>query len=166
MRNYAEPEKRVFVGNLVFSIFNEDNTKKPGVNVQFFTRPKRFQNGEPEAGCDVKVGFSEPQSHERGRSHQRCAATGESVVGRRAKLLNGFNKNTIGRPAYNFPSGSRSSNHRRRTNASQFLPRSGATKVVCGLFNCCMRMSSVTGQQSSKKMEVSSLRARILSRQS
>jgi hypothetical protein len=87
MRNYVELEKRVFVGNFVFSVANVANTKRPGVIFQFFTRPSRSQNDDPEAGCDVKVGFSEPQSHERGRPHPRCVATSELVVGRRAKLL-------------------------------------------------------------------------------
>jgi hypothetical protein len=89
MRNYVELAKRVFVGDFAISAANVANTKRPGVIFQFFTRPSRYQNGAPEAGCDVKVGFAEPPSHERGRP-QRCAATSESIVGRSAKRLNGF----------------------------------------------------------------------------
>jgi hypothetical protein len=135
MRNYVEVEKCVFIGEFANGVWNRSNRKRPGVIFHFFTRPTRFQNGDPEAGCDVKVGFLEPQSHERGRAHTGRAAIRDSVVGRRAKLLNGFKENTIGRPAYNFPSGSRPTNHRRRDNAGQFLPRSGSTKMDCGILS-------------------------------
>lgn len=56
----------------------------------FFTGPKLFQDVDLEAGCDVKVGFCEPQSLDRGPARQRREATSDAVVGRRAKLLNGF----------------------------------------------------------------------------
>jgi hypothetical protein len=90
MRNYVVIEKRVFIGKYAKWIGNRSNTKRPGVNLLFFTRPKRFQDVDPEAGCDMQVGL---WSHNlmsgvvRDKSH---AATSESVVGRRTKLLNGF----------------------------------------------------------------------------
>ena len=62
------------------------------MNFKFFTRPQRIQDDGPEAGCDVKVDFSEPQSLDRGPSRPRREATSDAVVGRRAKLLNGFNE--------------------------------------------------------------------------
>jgi hypothetical protein len=125
MRNYAETGKRVFIGKFAIAGWNASNTKRPGVNSYFFTRPKRFRNVDPEAGCDVKVGLeARLRSHNlmigvvRDQSHD---ATSESVVGRRAKLLNGFVENTSGRPAYNFPSGSASYNHQRCSEARKFL---------------------------------------------
>lgn len=132
MRNYAETEKCLFAGDFLFSVADADNTKRPDVIVQFFTRPTRYQNVDPEAGCDVKVGLK-PQSHDRGRSRTSRDATSESVVGRRTKLLNGFVRNTSGRPVYSFPSGSSPSKHLRRQSASQFLQRSGSTNVDWGL---------------------------------
>jgi len=91
MRNYVETEKCLFGGDFIFSAANVDNTKKPGVIFRFFTRPTQYQNVDPEAGCNVKVGLK-PQFHERGRSRVKRDATSESVVGRRAELLNGFIK--------------------------------------------------------------------------
>ncbi len=131
MRNYVEVQMGVFIGDFTNGVWNRNNTKMPGVNSLFFTRPKRFQDVDPEAGCDVNVGFNY-RSHNLmiGVVREQCHdATSESVVGRRAELLNGFIQNTTGRPAYNFPSGSRPSNHLGRDNASQFLPRSGSTKA-------------------------------------
>jgi hypothetical protein len=58
---------------------------------------------------------------------QRRDATRESVVGRRAKLLNGFLKNASSRPAYNFPSGPAPSNHRRYGDARKFLAGNGSS---------------------------------------
>ncbi len=92
MRNYVEVEKRMFIGEIANRVGNPSNTKRPGVNVQFFTRPTQFCNADPEAGCDVKAGFNY-RSHNlmsgvvREQSHD---ATSESVVGRRTELLNGF----------------------------------------------------------------------------
>lgn len=105
MRNNVKTEKCLFAGDFLISIGDADNTKRPGVILQFFTRPTRYQNVDSEAGCDVKVGLK-PQSHDRGRSRTRRDATSESVVGRRTKLTNGLQLSTIGRPVYNFPSGS------------------------------------------------------------
>jgi hypothetical protein len=69
MRNYVETEKCLFAGVLIFSAANVDNTKRPDVIFQFFTRPTRYQNGDSEAGCDVKirltVGMSTPLSTQR-----------------------------------------------------------------------------------------------------
>jgi hypothetical protein len=106
MRNYVEMEKCLFAGGFVFSTADADNTKRPGVIFDFFTRPTRIKNVDPEAGCDVKVGL---ESHNlmngvvRAQGH---VATSESVVRRRTKLTNGLQLSTIGRPVYNFPSGS------------------------------------------------------------
>lgn len=89
LRNNVEMEKCLFAGDFLFSVADADNTIGPGVILQFFTRPTRHQNVDPEAGCEVKVG-SKPQSHDRGRSRTRRDATSESVVGPRTKLLSGL----------------------------------------------------------------------------
>jgi len=57
MRNYVEVEKHVFIGEFSNWFANRSNTKRPGVIFSFFTRPTRFCNVDPEAGCDRKVGF-------------------------------------------------------------------------------------------------------------
>jgi hypothetical protein len=92
LRNSDETGKRVFVGKSANWGGDLGNTKRPGVIFHFFTRLKRYQDGDPEAGCDVKVGFCEPQSLDRGPSRQRREATSDAVVGRRAKLLIGFSE--------------------------------------------------------------------------
>jgi hypothetical protein len=92
LRNSVETGKRVFVGKSANWGGDQGNTKRPDVIAHFFTRPQRFQDFDPEAGCDVKVGFCEPQSLDRGRSHPRRDATSNAVVGRRAKPLNGFSE--------------------------------------------------------------------------
>lgn len=71
LRNSVETGKRVFVGEFAKSGGNQGNSKRPGVIFHFFTRLRRFQDGDPEAGCDVKDGFSEPQSLDRGPSPPR-----------------------------------------------------------------------------------------------
>jgi hypothetical protein len=106
MRNYVEMEKCMFAGVFVFSAANAGNTKRPGVMFDFFTRPTWFKNVDPEAGCDVKVGL---ESHNLMSGVVRAlghVATSESGVRRRTKLTNGLQLSTIGRPVYNFPSGS------------------------------------------------------------
>lgn len=90
MRNYVEVEKRVFIGEFANWVGNRSNTKRPSVNLLFFTRPNRFQDVDPEAGCDMKVGLWSHNLMSGVVRVKRHDATSESVVGRRTKLLNGF----------------------------------------------------------------------------